>query len=123
MKDTLFKFIFSLLHITLVLIITYIILFSSNICTLLITDIVLLCILVINYIFDDCPITLIEDKYHKNSSIDYLFSYTINVSGNKYNKKLRSLLTLELIWIILLLGVQKLLCLLLFKKFILKNIL
>jgi len=118
-----YRFIFTLLHITLVLIISCIILFSTNIVTLAITNCIIIIILITNYVIGDCPLTLIEEKYHDYSSMDCLFSYTINISGNKYKKRLRSLLTLELIWIILLLGIQKMLVLLFFKKTILKHIL
>jgi hypothetical protein len=123
MQSKIYTFIFSVLHIILILLVSYVILFSTSIPTLALTSFGIIIILVINYMFDDCPISLIEDKYHNISCIDYLFSYTINIFGSKYNKKLRSILTLEMIWIILLLCTEKLLSLLLFKKFILKNIL
>jgi hypothetical protein len=113
---------FSIVHFSLMTMITFTLLFSNNLYVLIITNTILFCILMLNYRFEDCPISLIEDKYLEESSIDKLTKVTINIFGIKYHKDSRSLITLEMIWIALMLGVQKVLFLLVFKKVILKNI-
>ena len=66
-----------------------------------------------NYILGDCAITLIEDKYSNNESndsmIDFMANNTINLFGDKYSKDNRSLVTLEMLWICLLLVMLKIL--------------
>ena len=113
----LYAYILSILHLLLIFIIGLILLFSMNIYTLFLTNVIILVILLVNYKYEDCPITLIEEKYHI-PTIELFFSSI----GKNYTKNMRSIMTLELLWIGLLLGVEKLLMLLLFKKFILKNI-
>ena len=70
-------------------------------------------IIISNYILGDCAITLIEDKYSNNESndsmIDFMANNTINLFGNKYSKDNRSLITLEMLWICLLLVMLKIL--------------
>jgi len=118
----LYPSIITILHFSLMTIVSYIILFSKDINVLIILNIILFIILTMNYILDECPITLIEDKYHNNPTMDLIFHNTINLYKNKYNKNLRSVLTLEIIWIALLLSIEKLLIILFFRNFNLKNI-
>jgi hypothetical protein len=70
-------------------------------------------IIISNYILGDCAITLIEDKYSNNESndsmIDLMANNTINLFGNKYSKDNRALITLEMLWICLLLVMLKIL--------------
>ena len=70
-------------------------------------------IIISNYILGDCAITLIEDKYSNNenddSMIDLMANNTINLFGNKYSKDNRALITLEMLWICLLLVMLKIL--------------
>lgn len=119
MAINLYSYILAALHLFLIFIIGLVLLFSMDIFTLFLTSIVLLTILLINYKYDDCPISLIEDKYYNTTSIDLFF----NIIGKKYKKSMRPAMTLELLWIGLLLCSEKLLFVLLFRKFILKNIL
>lgn len=110
-------FLISLLHAILPLLFAIVLLFSYNIFVLGITGIMLFFILISNYILGDCAITLIEDKYYddnndiNSSMIDLMANNTINLFGNKYSKNDRSLVTLELLWIALILIMIKILIL------------
>jgi len=109
------KLILSALHSILPLLFAIVVLFSYNIFALGITGLMLFLIIISNYILGDCPITLIEDKYNNNdddnngSMIDFMANNTINLFGNKYSKDNRSLVTLEMLWICLLLVMLKVL--------------
>ena len=84
---------------------------------LAITSLIIFLIILSNYLFCDCPITLIEDKYNKtdfSSMIDMMANHTINIFGERYTKNDRSLYTLELLWTSLLLVILKILVILLF---------
>lgn len=108
--------IISLIHALLPLLFALIILFSNNVIVLALTALIILLIILSNYLFGDCPITLIEDKYSKNnfSMIDIMANNTINIFGQRYNKDDRSLFTLELLWTTLLLTTLKILIIFLF---------
>jgi|UniRef100_A0A6C0CI77 hypothetical protein len=108
--------IISSIHALLPLCFALIILFSNNIFVLGTTSLILFLIILSNYLFHDCPITLIEDKYNKNkfSMIDVMANNTINIFGQRYKKDDRSLYTLELLWTSLLLTTLKILIILLF---------
>ena len=118
MTINLYTIIIGLLHAGLVGLVSVILLFSTDLLTLAFVNSFMLFVLILNYLFDDCPISLIEDKHTENTSMNRILSYTINIHGEKYNKALRSVLTLELIWIGLLLGAEKMMLLLLFRKWI-----
>ena len=105
------------IHSLLPLFFALIILFSNNIIVLAVTSLIIFLIILSNYLFCDCPITLIEDKYNKNefsSMIDMMANHTINIFGERYTKNDRSLYTLELLWTSLLLVILKILVILLF---------
>ena len=107
------KLLISLLHSILPLLFAIVVLFSYNIFALAIIGIMLFMIIISNYILGDCAITLIEDKYSNNenddSMIDLMANNTINLFGNKYSKDNRALITLEMLWICLLLVMLKIL--------------
>jgi hypothetical protein len=109
----------SLIHSFLPLLLGLIILFSNNIVVLSITASIIFLIIITNYLFCDCPITLMEDKYSKNkfSMIDLMAKSTINLFGERYKKSDRSLFTLELLWTSLLLTTLKILVILVFISF------
>jgi len=103
------------LHSLLPLLIALIILFSNNIVVLIITGLMIFLIIISNYLFCDCPITLIEDKYNRKfSMIDIMAKNTINLFGKRYTKNDRALYTLELLWTCLLLVMLKILVILIF---------
>lgn len=107
----------TLIHSLLPLFFALIILFSNNIIVLVVTSLIIFLIILSNYLFCDCPITLIEDKYNKSdfsSMIDMMANHTINIFGERYTKNDRSLYTLELLWTSLLLVILKILIILLF---------
>jgi hypothetical protein len=107
----------TVIHSLLPLLFALIILFSNNIVVLGITSLIIFLIIMSNYLFCDCPITLIEDKYNKNefsSMIDKMANHTINLFGERYTKNDRALYTLELLWTSLLLLILKILVILLF---------
>jgi hypothetical protein len=110
---TIVKALISILHSILPLLFAVVILFSYNILALGITGIMLFLTIISNYILGDCAITLIEDKYSNNESndsmIDFMANNTINLFGDKYSKDNRSLVTLEMLWICLLLVMLKIL--------------
>jgi len=110
---TIVKALISILHSILPLLFAVVILFSYNIFALGIIGIMLFLTIISNYILGDCAITLIEDKYSNNESndsmIDFMANNTINLFGDKYSKDNRSLVTLEMLWICLLLVMLKIL--------------
>jgi hypothetical protein len=110
---TLVKLFITILHSILPLLFAVVLLFSYNIFALAIIGIMLFMIIISNYILGDCAITLIEDKYSNNESddsmIDLMANNTINLFGNKYSKDNRALITLEMLWICLLLVMLKIL--------------
>ena len=113
---TIVKILISILHSILPLLFAVVVLFSYNIFALAITGIMLFLIIISNYILGDCAITLIEDKYsysenseNNDSMIDMMANNTINLFGNKYSKDDRALVTLEMLWICLLLVMLKIL--------------
>jgi hypothetical protein len=104
----------SFIHSLLPLFFALILLFSNNIVILGICGLIIFLVIMGNYLFCDCPITLIEDKYNNNfSMIDFMANNTINLFGKKYTKDDRSLYTLELLWTTLLLVILKILFILL----------
>ncbi len=56
----------TVIHSLLPLLFALIILFSNNIVVLAITSLIIFLIIMSNYLFCDCPITMIEDKYNEN---------------------------------------------------------
>jgi hypothetical protein len=123
MKTSLNAILMGALHSIFVSFITFIILFSNDIVVLSVANFIILIALVSNYLFGDCPYSLIEDKYSENSVLDISFFLALKISGKDYDKKLRGLLTLELLWIASLLLFEKILFLLIFRTFIRKHIL
>jgi hypothetical protein len=111
--------IITLIHSLLPILFALITLFSNNVVVLGITALILFIIIISNYLFCDCPITLIEDKYSnsKFSMIDLMANNTINLFGQKYTKNDRSLYTLELLWTNLLLVTLKILVIILVISF------
>ena len=110
---TIVKALISILPSILPLLFAVVVLFSYNIFALGITGIMLFLTIISNHISGDCAITLIEDKYSNNESndsmIDFMANNTINLFGDKYSKDNRSLVTLEMLWICLLLVMLKIL--------------
>ena len=94
-----------------------IVVLSTNIHTLLVMGLILLALLALNHIFGDCPITIIEEHYTNTSLMDFINSrYPIN-----YKKKNRPEVTLQWIFVVLMIAVTKIIYLL-SKKFIKNNI-
>ena len=119
----LYGFLVSIVHFSLMATMILIILFSDNVFCIIATNTILFGVLMLNYTFKDCPISLIEDKYLDESLIDQIAKYNINILGVHYRKQDRALVTLELIWLLLMIGLQRVLYLLFFGKFTLKGIL
>jgi len=122
MLKSIYSYITTLSHIILFPLVSYIILFSNDLITLTVLALILIGILIVNYILDACPISLIEEKYHNNSSLNIAFSTILNIDKERYHKHMLSRVTIEIIWISILLTIEKILTLLLFRKFILKYI-
>lgn len=108
----------TILHIVLFTALTFAILFSTKISTLLFLLISLILIIVANLHCTDCPITLVEDHYSKITFSDLAIYF---IFGKKFDKKKRSLLTLTIVYIAFSLILFKLLVLLGIKIFIVAN--
>lgn len=113
------------LHGVFVTLLTGITLFSNNYIVLFVAAHIILVTIIINYFVGDCPITLIEDNYGK-TSIDNMIKLVL---PKKYHKRaFRPLITLNMLWIGLMLIAIKILVLLTIKTFkptltiLLKNI-
>ena len=98
-------FILSILHDFFLIFNALIILFCNNIFILSLNAIFMLIILLVNYLFKNCPITVLEKKYMSTS----LFDYFVKLINNKDDIKegSTSTLTKEMLWIALLLTLVK----------------
>jgi hypothetical protein len=67
--------------------------------------------MVVNYKCNDCPISTIEDKLGTRSTMDIINSFTVMDGKNKD----RSLVTLEWLWIAIMLTVIKIFGLIIYK--------
>jgi hypothetical protein len=116
-----FAFMLSLVHFSLIATIILIIIFSDNVLCIIATNSVLFGVLLLNYTFKDCPLSLIEDKYFDDSLIDKMVKPNIYILGLHYTKDERAFVTLELIWIMLMIGIQRVLYLLFFQQLTMKS--
>lgn len=106
----------SLIHIFIVYASFFIILLTDNLFILYSMSFVLLIILAINHVYGDCPITTIEEDHLGFSSIDLGNSF----SPIKYDKTRRPEITLQWIFLSLIIVLSKIL--IVFLKYILKDI-
>ena len=105
-----------LIHSFFVFIFVIYILFVKNIKLILILFILCVIIILTNLYYGDCPMSIIEDKHGDNAFMDML-SISIFPKKFNYTRKLRPLVTLELIYIGGFLIITKILVLLLLKYF------
>lgn len=84
------------IHWTYIMFIVLFILFINDIRYLFLVALIVLITLITNYIYGDCPISLIEDKYGRPGAMDIFMMATC---GEKCPPEMRSLITLEFIWI------------------------
>jgi hypothetical protein len=104
-KNSLIGLLFASMHTIFIFLTLWILLFSQNIGILITIGIILLIILYLNHVYGDCPITYIEDYHLGNTMADFTNShYPI-----KYNKKRRPEVTLQWIFMGLLMIVVKIL--------------
>ena len=90
------------IHWTYIMLIVFFILFINNIKYLFLVAVIVLITLITNYVYGDCPISLIEDKYGRPTAMDM---FMMGTCGKKCPPEMRSLITLEFIWIgLILLG-------------------
>ena len=90
------------IHWTYIIFIVIFILFINDIRYLFLVAAIVLITLITNYVYGDCPISLIEDKYGRPGAMDIFMMATC---GDKCPPEMRSLITLEFIWIgLILLG-------------------
>ena len=101
-------FILTILHDLFLITNALIILFCNDIFMLAITAAFLLIILLVNYLFKNCPITIIEQKYLSTSLFDWLYNITKDEKNNASRKYGSSNLTKNMLWIALLLICLKL---------------
>lgn len=101
-------YILFILHASLLFLTAVILLTCDNIKHICILGFSVFLILITNFIYEDCPISLIEEEYHGKAMMDYFNSYC----PIKYNRKRRPEVTLQWIWTGLLLLMVKLLLLL-----------
>jgi len=99
---------FSILHAAILFMIIIIILATDNLFILYSIGIIELIILFLNYKFGDCPISIIEEEYTKSSFIDLVINFT-PLNLNNPDKKLRSEITLQWIFMLLILVLFKIL--------------
>ena len=96
-----------------------VILLSDSFTILILMDFFFLITLIMNYIYGDCPVTQIEEQYANTSMID-----TVNsLFPIKYNKNRRDVVTLQWIFMAILVTTSKILLLLIkssLKKYICK---
>lgn len=103
------------IHSLFMLLITVILLFSTNYWILTIIGIVLLITLYINYKIEDCPISKIEDIYSDINCLQFLAGLFI---PEKYNTKTnRPFIILNLLWMAVLMVTVKVLVLLNIRTF------
>ena len=110
-KNKMLGWMFSLTHVLFILLILFLIIFSNNLIILGYVSFLLIIIICFNYIFDDCPITLLEE-YHLGYSV---FDKTNSLYPIKYDKKRRPEVTLQWIFMGILFVMVKILFLLFFK--------
>ena len=106
-KNSLIGLLFASIHTIFIFLTLWILLFSQNVGILFSIGIFLLIILYLNHIYGDCPITHIED-YHLGYT---MADFTNSCYPIKYNKKRRPEVTLQWIFMGLLMIVVKILTL------------
>lgn len=110
------------LHSLLPFLILITIIVTNDLLNLFILLLILKLILIANYKCNDCPISIIENNYNNFTMMDI---WGILTSNKNYNKELRKHLTLNMLWIAILIVVTKIFGIILIKsstKFISKNI-
>lgn len=112
-KNKIMGYMFSVIHALIMYLIAVVALFSNDFLTLYSIAIILVVIIYLNYLFDDCPITLLEDYHLGFSSVDF-FNYSLPI---KYDKERRPEVTLQWIIMGLVLLLTKVLILLVLKTF------
>lgn len=106
-----------ILHGSLLFLISIILLTCENIKHLSLLGIILFLILISNFIYEDCPISLIEENFTEITIMDYFNYY----SPIKYNRKRRPEVTLQWIWgglLLILLKILLILCKISLSKYI-----
>lgn len=96
-----------------------VILLSDNLTVLILMDFFFLTTLTMNYIYGDCPVTQIEEQYGHTTMIDTANSFF----PIKYDKSRRDVVTLQWIFMAILVTTSKILLLFIklsFKKYICK---
>ena len=105
----------SLMHIFIAYSIFFIVIFSNDLFSLCMMGVLLLIILFLNHVYGDCPISTIEEHYLDNSSVD-LGNSMLPI---KYDSSKRPEVTLQWIFIILVIALIKIL--IIFLKQLLKD--
>jgi hypothetical protein len=109
----------SIMHFAILFLTIVIILVTDNLFILYSIGIIELIILFVNYKFGDCPVSVIEEHYMKTSFVDLVNNFTpVNYSKDK--KLLRPEITLQWIFMLLVLVLFKIL--IVFMKMIFSNI-
>jgi hypothetical protein len=109
----------SIMHFAILFLTIVIILVTDNLFILYSIGIIELIILFVNYKFGDCPVSVIEEHYMKTSFVDLVNNFTpVNYSKDK--KLLRPEITLQWIFMLLVLVLFKIL--IVFMKIIFSNI-
>jgi hypothetical protein len=110
-KNKLMGYMFSLIHALIMYLIVVIALFSKDFFVLYSIAIILVIIIYLNYLFNDCPLTLLEEYHLDFSSVNF-FNYSLPM---KYDSERRPEVTLQ--WVVtgLILVLTKILILLVFK--------
>jgi len=110
-KNKIMGYMFAAIHGLISYLVLVIIIFSNDFFVLYSIAIILIIITYLNYLFEDCPITLIEEYHLGFSCVDVLN----NSLPIKYDEKRRPEVTLQWIIIALALVLAKVLILLAFK--------
>jgi hypothetical protein len=110
-KNKLMGYMLSGIHALIMYLIVVIALFSKDFFVLYSIAIILVIIIYLNYLFNDCPITLLEEYHLEFSSVDF-FNHSLPI---KYDSERRPEVTLQ--WVItgLILVLTKILILFVFK--------
>ena len=111
--ETAFKLLFggliSIMHVFIIYGVIFLIILTENVHTLMVVGIIMLIILYIDTIYDDCPISLIEQHY-LGTSFAEISNNLAPIQAEKRNKKE---ITLQWVFMVLLLIVIKILIVLL----------
>ena len=112
----------SFLHLLLPFLILIAILITTDLLNLFILLFILKLIIISNYKCNDCPISIIEDNYNSFTIMDI---WGILTSKKDYNKNVRKHLTLNILWIAILLVITKIIGIIILRtstNYISKNI-